>query len=352
MHTLKDIAKSVGVAEATVSMVLRGKGRVSQEMRTTILATAKRLRYRPNRLILGAQSGSSSLVGVMMPTTGFYAPIFSAIQSGLMRAGYAPVSLLALCGKDGTPSGPSELDLIHLLVEFRVAGIILSPTHDREGDGYLHEILELGVPLVIIDRSMPRTHADFVGTDDVEVGRLAAEHLLSLGHRRLGHIAGPDFTSTAHDRRVGFEETARRGGAEVAIASDESFLEGAEAMRALLTGPSNRVTGVFASTDHQAVGACQQAQDMGLRIPRDVSIVGCADLPVAEWLSPPLTTVRQPAREIGEQAVATLTARIGDPVGGHKTIRLAPKLVVRHSTAAFPSPGNQRKKQPRQEQCS
>lgn len=344
MHTLKDIAKSVGVAEATASMVLRGKGRVSPATRALIVSTAQRLHYRPNRLILGAQSGTSGLVGVMMPTTGFYAPIFSAIQSGLMQAGYAPVSLLARCGKDGASDGPSELDLIHLLIEFRVAGIILSPTHDREDDGYLHEIQEHGVPLVIIDRAMPKTHADFVGTDDVKAGRLAAEHLLSLGHRRLGHIAGPDYTSTAHDRRRGFEEAARRGGAEVVVARNESFTDGADATRMLLSDTSNRITGIFASTDHQAVGAYQQAQEMGRRIPQDLSIVGCADLPVAEWMSPPLTTVRQPVREIGEHALKTLMARIGGQSGEHKTIRLAPELVIRGSTAAFPTPKSNRKK--------
>lgn len=336
--TLKQVAQAAGVAQGTASLVLRGLGRAAPATRARVLAAARQLHYRPNRLVQGLQSGASHLVGVMIPTSGFYEPIFAGLHDALIDAGYAPICMRPRADQTGQPVGPSELEIVHHLIELRVDGIVMTPLHDLETDDYLHAVWEHGLPLVLVDREMPHVHADSVGTDDDAVGRLAAEHLLALGHQYLGHLAGPDYASTARRRRRSFEAAVRRGGARVRTIEDPSFTFGAAAARQLLTR-TDKPTAIFAASDLQAGGIYEAAREAGLRIPDDLSVVGCADLPVAAWMDPPLTTLRQPARDIGQTAARVLLERItgADKAALHR-LRLSPEWVLRGSTARCTSP--------------
>jgi len=233
-----------------------------------------------------------------------------------------------------------ELDQIHRLVDRRVDAVILYPRVDSIGDSYLHEILDRNIPLVTVDHELPQTRADFVGTDDEAGGRMAAEHLLGQGHRVLGHIAGPAELTPGLLRRQGFESAVSAcSGARCETVVDTTFGYGAgEAARKLLC-LEPRPTAIFCANDLQARELYRVAAELGLAIPRDLSVVGFADLSLARDLNPPLTTLKQNPEEIGRCAAAFVLdrrdGRFTDPAP--RKLRLMPELVKRQSVAAMPT---------------
>jgi DNA-binding LacI/PurR family transcriptional regulator len=196
-----------------------------------------------------------------------------------------------------------------------------------------------------VDRELPGVRCDFAGTDDTTGGRLAAEHLLKLGHRRLGHLAGPRSVSTARGRRSGFEDAVATWGRRASCRTVEGFhFSGLrqEALNLLHARP--RPTAVFCVNDDAAADLYGAAAELGLNIPRDLSVVGFADLPVASWLRPALTTLRQDPYRLGREAVRIVLERRDGPPrkAGPIVVRLKPDLVVRKSTAAPLSEGGRK----------
>lgn len=336
--SLKQIAEEAQVSLATVSKALSGRSDVSDATRRRIVEVAQRLRYRPNLLVHGIQTGRSQTMGVMVPVgdDGFLSQIVTGIHNRLTELDYAPLLLWCNRRLDGSWEGATELEQIHRLIDRRVDGLILRPLEDAASDDYLHEIREHRLPLVAVDRALPNAHlADFVGTDDRAGGRLAAEHLLALGHRRLAHLAGPSFTSTGRDRRAGFEEVLRETpNVHYTVAEDPTFSHAEEAAQHLLR-LAPVPTAIFTGNDYQASVVYRTAAQLGLAVGRDLSVIGFADLPFAPWMAPPLTTLRQQPREIGRRAVDLVIRRIEarnetlPPV----YVRLPVTLVQRQSTA-------------------
>lgn len=329
-----DIARALGVSQALVSQVLAGKNEASPKMTARILKMAREKRYRPNALVRGMQTGRTGTIGVIVPSDGFYSWIVKGLHDQLARAGY----LIYLVWNDehvAAPDSNRELEYLHRLMDRRVEGVILRPTHDDVTDMYFSEVMGRGIPLVVVDRELTRTKCDFAGTDDFEGGAMAARHLLELGHRRLGQVAGPSVVSTAKDRRLGFErEVAEFGqGATCSTIEAEGFQNTKSEIRRLLS-LDPRPTGVFGPSDFAAREMYEVAAELGLKVPRDLSVVGFADLPFAEWLSPPLTTLRQDPLGIGEAAAGLLLSQCAKGVRGkQKKVKLKPGLVVRGSTA-------------------
>jgi LacI family transcriptional regulator len=329
---VRALAEEVGVSAMTVSRALNGHPNVSQATRDRVIKAAARSRYRPNRLARGVLTGRSGTVGVMVsPVKPFEAHVVLGIHDALVDRGFLPLlhfnNLGPMAERDS-----HELDYIHRLLEYRVEGLIFWPSDETIPDVYLKEVWERKVPLVAIDRHLPETRADFSGTDDVAAGRIAAEHLLALGHRRLAHVAGEPSVSTYADRRRGFEAAVRDRGARVEFAEchhDDGF----EAAMKLLAA-KDRPTAIFAASDVMAMGVYRAAHAAGLVVGRHLSVVGCADLPFARDLTPPLTTIRQDPYEIGQQAVRLLLRRLaGKSPLRPQSSRLAPQLISRRSTA-------------------
>jgi len=336
MSTLREIADETGLAIGTVSRILRGKQRVADETRKRVFDVAERFKYRPNMLIRGIQTGRTQTIGVDMRVgvDGFRSRILAGITDELLKVDYVPV---LVCG--GPDGRPYQIQRIHSLVDRRVDGMILFPDVDTQPDEYLGEVWERGLPLTTVDREMPVTHADFVGTDDVEGARLVAEHLLGLGHRRLAHLAAPEGVTTARDRRGGFEEAVGKVVAATVKTVDEStWLTDPVTARELLMA-ADRPTAVFCDNDEMAVGVYQVAQEIALLIPEDISVVGYADLPLNAGMHPSLTTVRQNPYAIGQRAAQQVLARLDGTCASEEPIRvrLKPELVVRESTAEPPN---------------
>jgi LacI family transcriptional regulator len=337
---LRQIAEELGVSMMTVSRAVRGSSEVSTATRERILAAAERLKYRPNRVASALKTGRTGFVGVMVrPSKLYRCDLIEGIHDELVAAGGLPVIHFSHTGGEATPDA-AELGCLHRLLDQRVDGIVFWPSDETVPNHYLEKVWKRGVPLVAVDRRLPHTRADFSGTDDVAGGRLAAEHLLSLGHRRIAILCGEPWVSTYDDRRQGFLKAVqthnRQGAGDDAVVCgqvecrNEMCLDEARE----LLGGRDRPTAVFAVSDVLAAHVYEAAGGLRLSIGADVSILGYADIPEAAFLQPGLSTIRQDFREIGRNAARLLLDRIEGRVTADRarTMRITPLLVARQST--------------------
>jgi LacI family transcriptional regulator len=318
----------------TVSRALNGHDNVAATTRTRVLRAARRLKYRPNRLAKAVLRGRSGTVGVMIsPLKPFQSRVVHGIHDALVARGSLPILHFHDAGPEADRD-VAELDYIHRLLDQRVDGLIFWPSDETVSDVYLEEVWQRKVPLVAVDRHLPQTRADFSGTDDEAGGRMAAEHLLSLGHRRFAHVGGEPWVSTYADRRTGFERAVALGGGNARTVSC-SQCDCFEAVRDLL-GSRMRPTAIFTASDLMASGVYAAAQAVGIEVGRDLAVVGFADLSEARNLMPGLTTLRQNPYEIGRQAARLVMDRIEGTTSADRpqSVRLAPALIVRESSGA------------------
>lgn len=334
------IARKVGVSKTTVYRALHNKGRIHPDTRERILQVARDLGYRPNLIARSLRVQRTATIGVV--TIGlsgwFYAHILEGIDS-VARPNHYGV-LIACSG--GYPE--VERDIIQMLLDKRVDGLIVAPSDPEENRAIYEELLEMQMPLVLIDRHLPGLPIDFVATNNELGGYLATQHLLQLGRRRIVFVSTASRERRATSvvgRLTGYQRALREFGihetVELGPGLPDIFPEEEYAYRAvshyLLQG--GRLDGAFAVNDDVAYGVVRALQAHGLRVPEDVSVVGFGDRDTSKFFSPPLTTVAQPMREIGENAAALLLERIckdrSIPV---QHILLAPTLVVRQSCGA------------------
>lgn len=332
---LRTIADELGVSIMTVSRALNGHTAIAEKTRERVRAVAERLRYHPNRLVHAIRSGRSRTIGVMIGVpTSFHAHLIHGIHDALSEAGYLPI--LHFHGPGAKADRDTEeLAYLHRLLQQRVDGIIFWPSDETVPEHYLHEVWERGVPLVAVDRNLPRTKADFAGTDDITGGRLAAEHLLALGHRRLAHIGGEPWVSTYAERRRGFEEALKAmRGVTYAVDDCEDCQSGEIARRMLAA--AEHPTAIFLASDRMAPHVYRAATEQGLEIGKDLAVVGYADLAETRWLQPLLTTIDQKPEEIGRAAAQLLIDRLDGKTASAapQSVRITPQLVVRESTGS------------------
>ncbi len=335
---LKTIADETGVTIATVSRILRGKVKGRPDTRRAVLAAAKRHGYRQNLLVKALQTGRSQAVGVMLDIGDqYFARVAVGIHNELIAHDHIPIILWAKTERRHAVERGNELEQIHRLVDRRVDAVILCARDDTVGADYVSEILQRNIPLVTVDRYLKDVAADFVGTDDEHGGRLAAEHLLGLGHRRFGVLTGPPEVRLAWERKHGFMAVLDRVADAVCTVYEEvTFRDGQPGAEALLAA-TPRPTAIFATNDLMVPDIYRAAARKGLVIPRDLSVVGFADLFDPDWMSPGLTTVHQEPENLGRLAAAMTLEHLYDaaPAGeAPRVVRLKPELVVRHSTAA------------------
>lgn len=334
---LADIATQAGVSEATVSRVLNGKPGVSATTRESVLAALDLLGYeRPVRL----RQRSAGLIGLITPE--LENPIFPAfaqvIGQALTRDGYTP--LLAT----QTPGGSTEDELVEMLVERGVAGIIFvsglhaDSTADTERYARLHG---QGVPFVLINGFSDKIKAPFVSPDDRGAMRLAVTHLAALGHEKIGLAVGPKRFVPVLRKIQGFISSMEDvlgltpGQSEGLIQHSLYTLEGGQAAATALI--ASGCTAIVCASDMMALGAIRAARQQGLSVPGDVSVVGFDDSPLIAFTDPPLTTIRQPVAAMGQAAVRALLEEIGGTPAPHSEFVFLPELVVRGSTAAVPA---------------
>ena len=335
---LSDIAERAGVSTSTVSRVLNNRPGVSHQIRTQVLTAVDVLGYdRPSQL----RRRSTSLVGLVLPelTNPFFPRLAREIEVILARAGIAPV----LCSQ--TPDGVHEDAYVETLLAHQVSGIIfVSGVHALVGSDprRYQRLIELGMPIVMVNGALPGVDAPFVSIDDVVSIDVAMTHLEQMGHRRIGLALGQDFYSPVVRRRAAFETwTSERldlrpgeQPGDLVACTTYTVDGGALAARRLL---ERDVTAIVCGSDMMALGAIREARRQGLRVPQDVSVIGSDDSPMVPYVDPPLTTVRQPAEALAAQACGELLAQIEGREPNAGEMFCPPELVVRASTARPPA---------------
>ncbi|WP_340109965.1 LacI family DNA-binding transcriptional regulator [Pikeienuella sp. HZG-20] len=330
LRTIREIAREVGVSTATVSRVLNNPESVSSAKRDAVLRVIEQNDYVNDGMARALSGGRTMTIGLVIPTitNSIYASSTHAIQRLAQKNGYAVI--LVVSDFDAV----TEKNLIRRLVERRVDGIILT---GGEHDPGVYRMLERnGVPCVLTWRLADSSSYPCVSFDNYAAGRLAMDHLLSLGHRRIGLICGrSDVNDRARERRRSYEDAMTEAGLDIdsglIFERDFEFVEGQTAMSRMLITPEPP-TAVFAANDIQAVGALSACRNAGLRVPEDISIVGFDDLPITQFSAPQLTTLRVPAAEMGHRAATRLLQMIdGAEASGSDVLPV--QLIVRESTA-------------------
>lgn len=350
--TIKEIAELSRVSSATVTRALQGHPRVRPETRARVQQAADALGYRPNDIARTLATGASNTIGVLLPSIGdrYWGEVVAGIEDGADQAGF---SVLLATSRGETTRSRRMLDV---LLAKRVDGMLVASRRDVE------EALAqaaLPVPLVRIgpdaevdeqdlaaacaleprklaawseDRGLARPPDGVTAFDDVDATTIAVEHLAALGHRRLAFV-GASTRRSAALRVVGFRESAGRVGAELAeVIAAPDLLEASDRAARVLLERADRPTAVVAYDDMVAIGVIRAAHALGVRVPEELSVVGIDDIDVAAFIEPPLTTVRQPKRELGRRATnVLLTVLRGGAMPAGQALR--GELILRGSTA-------------------
>jgi len=330
--TLKDIARALDVSAMTVSKVMRDHGDIGAETRKRVLAKAKELNYRPNLSARSLVTGKTRQVGVIVPTLlhPFFADVLEALSFTMNQDGYA--TLISSSMEDSA----IEEAAIEQLLAHRLDGLIVASCSTSPKK--FQQLRDDGIPFVLIDRFFPGFRANFVGVDDLAVGRMATEHLIAMGCGRIAHIRGLEFT-TGVLRFEGYKLALKQHGMkfEPELVTPYMKADGRDweqsygAMRSLLTG--KRPDGVFCYNDPMAIAAIDVVLKAGLRIPKDIAFVGCDNLHYDATLKAPLSSLDHHSSLIGVRAAKMLLRLLKQKKpGATRRVLLQPSLVVRDSS--------------------
>lgn len=327
--TLQDVATACGVSAQTVSRVINQRPDVSDSTRARVWETIRRLGYRPNTLARGLVSQHSHVLGIItLPLNDYFrAAIMTGLEKQARGLGYA-------CQISYTDDNASDLcALVDSMLGRQVDGIVLL-TPRRFADPEL----QVEIPIVTLAHKLDNPRAINVDADNVDGAYQAIRHLLSLGHRAIGQIAGPSEWIPASDRLEG----ARRALAEyhlepsprlVVGCQEWSFQAGYAAARHLLE-TSPEITALFCQTDEMAAGAYRALRELHLRIPDDVSVIGYDDLPICQFLDPPLASVRQPSQGLGQLLAHLVVTAIERAEHFRQDMLVPAELILRGSSIA------------------
>jgi DNA-binding LacI/PurR family transcriptional regulator len=331
MATLRDVAGHAGVSLATASRVVSGLDNVRSETRERVERAMRELLYVPP-----GRRPATGVIGLLVPD--LENPIFPALAQAMeeraTEAGFASI----LCNT--TAAAFREVDYVHMLLDRGADGMIfiscemtnLSGEHD-----HYERLVEEGARIVFVNGALDSLGVPSVGVDERGAGELATQHLIGLGHQRIGYVAGPDYYLPTRQKAAGREAALRAAGLEpdgLVVHGDDFTVEnGRETLRMLLELDSPP-TGVICSSDLMAIGVLQEAAARGLRVPEDLSVVGFDGIEAAAWTTPGLTTVEQPIQEIAETAVNALRTLMAEPDKPLPDYSFRPRLRVRASTAA------------------
>ncbi|MEU6911809.1 LacI family DNA-binding transcriptional regulator [Streptomyces olindensis] len=323
-----DVARLAGVSQKTVSRVFNGEPYVSADVRRRVLDAAEQLGYRLNSAARALASGRTRTIGVVTLGTALYGPasLLIGVERAARDAGYALRVVNTLEGDPGGVAGAVES-----LLEQGVDGIVVSEPIDEGAAG-----LDVHVPVLVLGAPAafggPRAVSAGVGAEPL--ARAATEHLLDLGHATVHHLAGPQRWFAARDRLEGWRAalSARGRRQPPVLRGDWSAASGWAAGRELAS--RGDCTAVFAANDDMAIGVIRALTEAGLRVPDDVSVVGFDDIPVAAYVTPPLTTVRQPFDAVAREGLRLLLQAVEKPDAEPAPANDPPvELVVRASTA-------------------
>jgi LacI family transcriptional regulator len=331
--TLRDVAEAAGVHPATASRALNPatRGLVNADTARRVIKVAESLGYRPNPIARGLKTAKSGTVGLVVPdlTNPLFPPIVRGIEEVLEAAGYSGL----VVNTDNDPG--RERVQVESLRSRQVEGLIVATALLHHP--LLEELAREGVQMVMVNRRPEGVDVPSITPDDATGIRLAVEHLASLGHRRIAHLAGPENTSTGVARARAFRAAIRDLGLDDSqglVRGCDSWTEdaGAEALRDLLDS-GVEFTAIVAGNDLIALGCYDVFAERDITCPDDVSVVGFNDMPFLDKMRPPLTTIAIPHHQIGAEAARLLLDAIAEPHRPARSVQLPLSLVIRGSTA-------------------
>jgi DNA-binding LacI/PurR family transcriptional regulator len=330
--TIFDVAERAGVSISTVSRVLNNRDRVHASTRERVLKAVRELNYQRNALAQSLATQKTNMMGLVIPMVND--PFFFEIVRGVEDAATAKGYSLLIASQ---PHPAQEHRYLNLFRRGYVDAMVLTAADIQEHE--VKQVIEQGVPVVLVQQ-YHKSISSF-GVDNYGGACTMARHLLGLGYRRIAYITGTDYTIDNAERLRGLRDCLAEHGLDLPdthIASgDYRHGSGYDAMKSLLHLPQ-RPEAVFAANDQMALDAIRAAKDYGLHVPDDIAVVGYDDISLAHYVDPPLTTVAQPAYELGYQAASLALEIIDTRHNGRepepKHVNLPTKLVVRRSCGA------------------
>ncbi|CAK6470438.1 LacI family DNA-binding transcriptional regulator [Peribacillus frigoritolerans] len=328
--TLQQVAKHAGVSTSTASLIVRNNPRISEATRKKVLKSMHELGYVYDRIAANLRSQSSDTVGIIITdiSNTFFSEFLIGVHDALDEVGYT-----VLLGTT-FDSVAKQDHLLSTMMEHRVGGLILCPVSESSQDT-IERLNEIDTPMVLAVRELPGVNSDYVGIDYPEGARIAVDHLLGKGHKRIALLGGIKESSTWIERMEGYREALSRAGLEV----DESLVidsaptreGGLEAVLKVLENP-NPPTAIFCFSDLIAFGVMQGLMMKGITPGKDMDIVGFDNVPVAEIYHPPLTTISSFPRRIGKEAANLLYQQMEKIEREQQRIILNPELIIRESS--------------------
>jgi LacI family transcriptional regulator len=325
--TISDVADRAGVSVGTVSNVVNRPDRVAEDTRNRVREAIAKLGWVPNGSAATLRAGRATLVGLILPD--IRNPFFTEVARGAEDMAAASGEAIVVCNTDWLLA--SERRALDALARQRVRGIIINPA--GEDERYLEWLAERGIALVLLDHRRSARHVPSVVVDDVLGGRLAGEHLLERGHRQIAFVNGPLAIPQCEDRRLGLVDALLDAGVDTERELVEIDVESMDASSGVAAVEkifaTSSPTAIFCANDLLAIGVMRGLRVRSLRVPDDVAVIGYDDVELAAMTDPALTTVRQPAYELGATAYELL--KLG---AAPEQRSFSPHLVQRESTAA------------------
>lgn len=334
MSVVEEIAKSLGVSGATVSRALNDRPGVGSELRERIIAKARELNYTPNMTARGLATSQTFNLGFFfhekpgLPASSdpFYAGILHSVQQVIAKTNYH-VSFEALT--DDILDRPADFRFVR---ERRIDGMILAGPDIPAS--FITAMIQTGMPIILLDNRLDFLPTNCVNSDDEDGAYRAGQHLLALGHRQVGVLAGPVHWASTARRVRGYHLALQEGSGNIApihmeATNIDSGLMAAKHLLAEYPG----VTAIGAVNDSMAIGAIRAAKAQGLRVPEDLSVIGFDDISWAELNDPPLTTLRIPRQQMGKEAAHRLLMLLTDPEMQASEVIVPVQMIERHSTA-------------------
>lgn len=334
--TIKDIARELGISASTVSRALKDHPDISKETKKAVNELALKLNYEPNVVALNLRSRKTRTIGVIIPEVVhfFFSTVVSGIEHEANQLGYNVILT------QSAESLERERSAVKALFNSRVDGMLMSISRETTDYEHIDAMLNRGIPMVFFDRVYPGQGRNTIIVDDYDAGKLATDHLISLGRKKIAHIMGSPKLNISKERLRGYHDSLKehqiRSSTELVVPCEAGTLEaGKSAMEKLLSGKI-KPDSVFANNDVLAMGAMQVIKTRGLRIPEDIAVIGFSNWFYSQMTEPPLSSVDQPGFEMGKHAVRMLVKRIEheEDKGSlpPETITLKTSLVIRESS--------------------
>lgn len=334
MATINDVAKKAGVSITTVSYVLTGKRFVSDDLKERVQNAMKEVGYRRNNLARSLRLGKTDTIGLVIPDSSNQ--FFAEVSRNIEDIGFENQYTVFLCNSDDNPEKQNKY--LDVLIAKQVDGIVFISIFNDQSN--LQQLIDANIPYVVVDRDEPNTIADLVLIDNLEGGKIAVNHLVSLGHHKIACITGPSMVNPSADRYLGYCQSLENNGLafneKYVVSGDFRHKSGEVAMNKLLRLP-DPPTAIFVCNDMMAIGAIRAVNKSGLRVPEDISIIGFDNIPIAEAIVPALTTVAQPITKITHTAMEILFQRMGGNTHNFPSrVTLVPELIIRDSCSSYP----------------